>query len=406
MSKIEAMAPTAVRSPSPADAVELTVASDPSALEADWRALQADAVTTAYQTFQWAASWQKHVGAHSGVQPLIVMGRGRDGVPLFILPFGLITRHGCRVLTWLSAPHCSYGFGVFSRRFLRDPETDFSGIWRRVLDLLPKLDAIDLRNQPVDHLGHANPFACLNRSPSADRSHILNLAGSYDDLFKATHKSRTRRRLRQHERELSGMGSWRRVRAGEPDDIGRALDGMFAQKRDQLADNGIETPFDPAFQKFLHALSHRSDARIRCLYLELDGEIVATNISAVHGDVCYGLITSMASGGLRRLSPGTLAMNFSIETALEDGLSAFDFSPGEADYKARWADRAVDLFDTREALSVKGAAYCALQGGLMAARRRIKHSPRLYAAGYRIRAAAYRLRRGVRPLYGTSRADG
>lgn len=392
MSKIEAMVPTAARSPSPADALELTVASDPAALETEWRALQADAVTTAYQSFQWAVSWQDHVGGPNGVQPLIVMGRSRDGSPMFILPFGLVTKQGCRILTWLSAPHCSYGFGVFSRRFLREYGAEFADIWDRVLSLLPKVDAVDLRNQPMEHLGHANPFAALNRTPSVDRSHILNLRGSYDELFTSKHKSRTRRRLRQHEKELAGMGSWRRVHAQDAKDIDRALDCMFAQKRDQLSGNGIENPFDQAFQTFLRALSHRSDARVTCLYLELDGDIVATNITAAHGDVCYGLITSMLPGELRRLSPGTLAMNFSIETALQSGLTAFDFSPGEADYKARWADRVADLFDTRMALTLKGSLYCALQGTLIAAKRRTKQSPRLYAAGYRLRAAAYHLR--------------
>jgi len=396
MSKIEAMVPREAQSPSPADAIELTVASDPSALETEWRALQAAAVTTAYQSFQWASCWQQHVGAANGVQPLIVMGRARDGDALFILPFGLVRRQGCRVLTWLSAPHCSYGFGVFSRRFLEDATVRFDLIWDRILDLLPKIDAVDLRNQPQEHLGHANPFAALNCKPSADRSHILNLAGSYDELFKAKHKSRTRRRLRQHHKELAGAGTLRRVRAHEAHDIDRTLDCMFAQKRDQLSGNGIETPFDDTFQNFLRALSHRADARINCLYLELDGDIVATNITASQGDVCYGLITSMAPGDLRRLSPGTLAMNFSIETALEGGLTAFDFSPGEADYKARWADRAVDLFDTRMALTLKGAAYCALQGTLLSAKRRVKQSPRLYAASYRLRAAAYRLRHAAK----------
>ena len=392
MSKIEAMAARAVHAPSPADAIELTVASDPFALETEWRALQADAVTTAYQSYQWATCWQEHVGAPNGVQPLIVMGRARDGEPLFILPFGLVTRQGCHVLTWLSAPHCSYGYGVFSRRFLGQHAAQFDLIWDRILALLPRLDAVDLRNQPEEHLGHANPFAALKRTPSADRSHVLNLAGSYDELFKAKHKSRTRRRLRQHEKELAGSGTLRRTRAKDAHDIDRALDCTFAQKRDQLSGNGIETPFDEAFQNFLRALSHRADARVNCLYLELDGDIVATNITAAHGDVCYGLITSMAPGDLRRLSPGTLAMNFSIETALENGLTAFDFSPGDAGYKARWADRTVELFDTRMALTLKGAAYCALQGTLLSAKRRVKQSPRLYAAGYRLRAAAYRLR--------------
>jgi CelD/BcsL family acetyltransferase involved in cellulose biosynthesis len=53
-----------------------------------WQELiEGHAAATPYQRYEWVALWHEHVSRHQGMTPLIVVGRGGDGSPLFLWPF-------------------------------------------------------------------------------------------------------------------------------------------------------------------------------------------------------------------------------------------------------------------------------------------------------------------------------
>ena len=77
----------------------LQVHTDLAAIEGEWRALEAKADLTAFQCFDWAAKWQKHIGARNDTQPAIILGRDAEGEPLFVLPLAIERRWLARRLT-------------------------------------------------------------------------------------------------------------------------------------------------------------------------------------------------------------------------------------------------------------------------------------------------------------------
>ena len=46
-------------------------------VEDEWRRFQQSAECTAFQSFEWLAAWQRHIGARDGAVPIIVVGRFR-----------------------------------------------------------------------------------------------------------------------------------------------------------------------------------------------------------------------------------------------------------------------------------------------------------------------------------------
>ena len=278
---------------------DVTVSSNLNSCRHAWASLQGSAITTAFQSFDWLDSWQRHVGAAAGVQPVIVTGCRSDGTTAFILPFGLVRKLGCTVLTWLSCPHSNYGYAVYDRTFLERDAASFEQIWTRILTLLPKLDAIALSDQPARVQHYENPFLQLKTCASADRSYILDLDKPFDALLREKFSSRTRRRLAQHERRLDEGAHWRKVDATSDAEIERATNAMFSQKRRQLARRGITDPFSTAFEAFIRSLvacERDGERTVRCYYLECDGEIVATNFGAVENGTYFGLVTTMDEG--------------------------------------------------------------------------------------------------------------
>ena len=55
-----------------------------------WRAFEPQADGTVFQSFEWLAAWQRHIGARAGVTPAIVVGRDASGTILFLLPLSVL----------------------------------------------------------------------------------------------------------------------------------------------------------------------------------------------------------------------------------------------------------------------------------------------------------------------------
>src|SRR5262245_44085284 len=89
------------------------------ALEAEWLRFQKHAAGTFFQTSQWCKAWLDTAGQAARVRPLVVLGRNPEGDLLFILPFCIRHRQGCRVLEWMGGQQMTYGYGLYDRRFLR-----------------------------------------------------------------------------------------------------------------------------------------------------------------------------------------------------------------------------------------------------------------------------------------------
>src|SRR6266852_8460735 len=62
---------------------------DLSIVEEEWRTFEQHADGTVFQTFEWLATWQQHIGLQNGVRPAVVIGRDPRGVILFLLPLAI-----------------------------------------------------------------------------------------------------------------------------------------------------------------------------------------------------------------------------------------------------------------------------------------------------------------------------
>lgn len=390
MSQLQALAAATSQRRFATTDVDITISSDLATCRGAWRELQGRGVATPFQTYEWLAAWQHDVGAGAGIRPLIVVGRRSDGSVLFILPFGMVERHGCRVLTWLSAPHANYGCGMFAPAFLERSEEAFEAAWQQIRSLLPKVDAIVLSNQPEKLGRFDNPLLGLRTCASADRSHILDLNRPFQDIVEEKFSSRSRRRRRQIARKLADLPECRIASASWDRDVRMATRAVFALKTAQLAERGIPSPFTPSFQRFFDKLAAAECGErglLRCSFLEIEGETVAVNFGAVYNGVYHGLITAMIEERYTQLSIGACVLDHAIETAAGEDLTAFDFSSGDADYKSRWADRGMELFETHVALTAKGRLYCLGVRAALFAKRRIKRSPLLWGWAKKLRAA-------------------
>jgi CelD/BcsL family acetyltransferase involved in cellulose biosynthesis len=362
---------------------------DMGALEPLWRAFERRATCTVFQTYRWLSTWSATVGSTTGVEPAIVCTRNASGDPVLILPFGITTHRGTRILGWLGGEHANYQFGLFAPDWLDAiGRVGFEALWREIVAALPAFDLLCFADQPVAWDGRTNPFVHLPHLPSANRSHVLHLAADYEMLYAAKRSSSTRRSARKRDKRLEQDGPVEFRRPTTPRETAAALATLFSQKIPHMESIGVGDVYGPAFPNFLAALAppakdEPSPLDIRCL--TCGGETIATVLGAVGKGRYYGLILSMTDGPQRRHSPGELALRRTIEACCAMGLSEFDLSQGEAAYKAAWADDQLAQFDTLIAYTAKGHAYAAVARLTLTAKRHIKQSPRLLAAANALR---------------------
>ena len=97
--------------------LDLRIYSDLNAVETEWRRFERAADCTAFQTFDWLATWQRHIGARQGARPVIAVGRFADGEIACILPLCIVPAHLARRLCWLGQDLCDYNAPLLARDF-------------------------------------------------------------------------------------------------------------------------------------------------------------------------------------------------------------------------------------------------------------------------------------------------
>ncbi len=93
--------------------ISLRITGDLPSLKDLWETMQATVPCTAAQTYDWAHAWTQHVLGPEHREPVIVVGYGADGAPLFLWAFEMGSKFGLRVLKWLGQDHANYNMGLF-----------------------------------------------------------------------------------------------------------------------------------------------------------------------------------------------------------------------------------------------------------------------------------------------------
>ena len=356
---------------------------DLDALEAEWLEFQERAAGTFFQTYQWCSAWIATAGAAAGAEPLIVTGRDPSGELLFLLPFCIRRRSGCRILEWMGGQQMTYGYGLYDRRFLRHAAAWFAAEGWAVLAQLNDVDAIDLAEMPAVWEDHEHPMKSWFSIAGRNFSYVLRLGHDYETVYARKRSGETRRGNRKRDAKLFTAA---KIEVGSPVDRGathQLIEDMFEQQSSRLAESGIHGVFNTHERQFMHRLIDLPDHMQPVLLpycMKADGELEAVALGGLYGGGFWALISSLGSPRLRRYSPGDALLRRTIEACCSRGLRFFDFSTGSFDYKLAWADESIRLFHAVRGLTWRGYAWALLRCLTLSLKRFIKRTPFLWNA--------------------------
>lgn len=373
---------------------------DVAAITPLWTALLRDGLATPYQSPAFLEAWIDHAAGPEGVEPLIVVARDAEGLPVALLPFGVKRRFGVRVARFLGGSHVNYNMPVIRRDRLARFGRDETPRLLRAAAEAAGVDAYALSNQPFVWDGLDNPFATLPRQPSPDYGYSGPLAPSLEDHLKRFVSAKSRSNQRRKMRRFEERGTPRIYLAETQAERARLLDAYFAQKGQQFAARGVANVFErPGVRDFLaEACGAKGDAKTVDLYgFDLDDEVIAVTGGVSDGMRYCGMIISITSGEHAKYSPGEMLMNFVVEDSIRRGCRIFDLGVGAAAYKKMYCPDPEPLFESIFGVTAKGRAAAAGVAALAGVKAKIKATPWAYGLLDRFRRTTAR-RDGPDPL--------
>jgi CelD/BcsL family acetyltransferase involved in cellulose biosynthesis len=376
-------------------AIALQVCSDLGEIEPEWRTFERRADCTAFQSFDWVATWQRHIGTRNGTVPAVVLGRGGDGQLLFILQLAVETRGPVRRLTWLGSELCDYNAPLLAENFSRQVGVDqFVPLWRDIIALLASksrfgFDLVDLQKMPELVGRQRNPFLSLPVRANPSGAYVANLGDNWDQFYADKRSSATRKRERRQLKHLAEQGDIRFVDV--QDDIAHTLETLIEQKSRSFARMGVEDLFArPGYREFYRDIAANSAARelTHVSRLDVGSTIAAVNLGLRFRDCYYLVLSSYHDGEISRLGPGRAHLHELLRHAIDRGFRRFDFTIGDEPYKRDWADTEVRLYDHLASVTLRGQLVVTLTAAYRRLKRFIKQTPVLWHAFSKVRAMA------------------
>ena len=386
---------------SPSD-IRLTIHEDLVACEHEWRAFERQADCTVFQSFDWLATWQRHIGARGGMAPVIVAGRDADGDLLFLMPLAIDAGGFARRLTWLGSDLCDYNAPLLAKRFsayVNAPR--FLALWREILERLqshPRMgfDLIDFVRMPQTVGEQQNPFMQLPVALHPSGAYLAQLTDNWDKFYAAKRSSDTRRRDRTKRKKLGEIGEVRFVTPDTTQEIAQSFFTLMQQKVRLFANMGVANIFArPGYPEFYRDLATHADTRglVHISRLDVGPAPAAVNLGLVFQGCYYHVLASYDDGAVSRFGPGAAHLHELMRYAIERGCRAFDFTVGDERYKRDWYDTELKLFDYVSAARVRGFGPAAMLVVRRRVKRWIKQTPAVWSAFTRMRGMLGALRK-------------
>jgi CelD/BcsL family acetyltransferase involved in cellulose biosynthesis len=386
-------------------AIALRVHGDPREIEAEWRAFERHADCLVFQTFDWLAKLQEHIGAPKGTVPAIVCGRGPQGELLFILPLAIERRGPLRCLTFFGSELCDYNAPLLAPEFGRRVDAArFRAIWRDVVALLNAdarfhFDWIDLPKMPDAVGAQRNPFVDLDVAVHPSGAYVASLGSDWETYYTAKRSSATRKKERKQLKQLAEHGEIRFVDPSGRADIERTVDTLIAQKSRAFGRMGIEDLFNRAGYRAFYrdiATDPKLGTTIHVSRLDVGTTPAATNMGLRFRDSYYLVLSSYDDGEISRFGPGRAHLQELMRSAIAKGFRRFDFTVGDEPYKRDWSDIELKLYDYLAANTPRGRLAVAMVTAFLRTKRFIKQTPALWHAFSKARAFKASLKTSLR----------
>ncbi|TWI92635.1 CelD/BcsL family acetyltransferase involved in cellulose biosynthesis [Roseibium hamelinense] len=350
-------------------------------LEELWQDLETNGTCGPYQRLEWIRSWLTTLGQNAATRPVMVSVHAR-GRPVGLLPLAVTAKGTFQILTFAGQNYVNQNTGLWADN--AEAEFDPTELLAALRGLAGKIgaDLVQLNNLASGPGGSDNPLYLAACIPSVHPLFETALSGSFDELFRQTHKKESRKKLLRKERGLRESGAFSIEKASSSLQIETALSAFFAQRSAREKNAGIPNAFgSKAEQDFVRKLASEPDigtAPLSVWSLNVAGKVRAVFLTVRTASHLSGYAISFSEDDLSVYSPGLVLLKNVLQTEMQTGgLLALDLGIGDERYKRSWTNP-VQLKDLVCATSAKGTIALTALKALQAVKTRVRRSKKLW----------------------------
>jgi CelD/BcsL family acetyltransferase involved in cellulose biosynthesis len=361
-----------------------------------WRELEARAVLTPYQRFDWIAAVVAS-GLEPGHKPAIV-ALYDNGKPIAMLPLQVGRRFGvaCAAIIGTTISNGDWMIIDPAAQSRLGPDVLVAAL-RQARQKGLAADLVLLMSQPAQWGDIANPVMKLGSAVAPNNLYFTKLAQGEGPYIEQTLPHKRRTNIKRSMRRLTeNFGPLVLRHAQTKDEIEAYLEVFLDQRSKRFRQMGVKNIFArQSFKTFFRDAAmtgltmDRPALRIHVLYA--GDEIVATSFGAYGASHYSQYINSTTDGPAARYSLMGVMMSMLIDELRGEGIESLDMGLGDFDYKTDWT-ASQPSHDSIIAISPLGTIAAPVLGSAREAKRRVKQSPRLWAMARSVLALRSRLK--------------
>ncbi|HAO42524.1 MAG TPA: GNAT family N-acetyltransferase [Afipia sp.] len=363
--------------------------------EPRWRAFEGpDYLSTPYQRFELLDAWQQTLGKHEGVSPFIVIASNAHNQPLLLLPLVICRENGAKVARFMGGKHPTFNMALWRRDFAETvTRAELDALVSAIRGQPDGVDVLAFAQQPQRWQNILNPLALLAGQPSTNACPMMTMTPGCKPEDRIS--TSTRRRLRNKERKLQSLPSYRYSVAATDADINRVLDAFFIIKPQRMALSKLPDIFsDDATKAFVRdaclAKLPNGDRAIELHTLECDSELISVFSCVADGERFSTMFNTYTISDNARYSPGLILLRYMIDHFGDRGYRSVDFGVGSDEYKLTFCKEDEPLLDAFIPLTARGKFAALGMSSLTHAKRLVKHNPALMHMAQLLRNAISR----------------
>jgi CelD/BcsL family acetyltransferase involved in cellulose biosynthesis len=364
---------------------DVTLATDPRSLLAEWNLLEAQGHATLFQRSEWVLPWYRAAAQGGSADPLVVaVRRPSSDVVVMLLPLCRRCIRGLDVVEFADLSLSDYTAPIFAPVALLSDEEATDAMHAALAAI--RCDVMRFGKITPVVGGRRNPMLSLPGAAVGPlAAYGLALQAPFGEHASQVFDKSFHRDLKRVMRKLSAERGEPRLIVAETREQARSLfDTFLAQRSARFEAIGrMDTLATPAWRAFYANVFASSADRSfgTILALAVGDEIVAVDLAVLHNDaICLLAGSFLMEEGWRKYSLGNVLTYLEMEWATARGIKVFDLTIGAEAYKLRFGVREIPLHEWTMARSWRGAAEewaWRLKGSL-------RKRPRLHAAARRL----------------------
>lgn len=328
-------------------------------LEEQWCEFEAETAWSPFQSYGWISHWQKTVGKplHFIIPQIVVLRKGK--VLIGILPMGIRKNNGIKVLEWLGGIHSDY-MGPLLKSDYQLYFDDFQTVWKSILELIDSFDVIHFQRQPKSIGLVENPFVFNFQVEQSDLAYQAEHIGGWEKFQESKIGKKLRADSKRQIRRLNEIGKVEFKIAKSLAEEAEVIKNMIIQKRQRYVDTGLTDKLAiKEHQDFYRGLVgiEMGNYYLSCAYIKVDNVIISTHVGIVSDQCFFYLMPANDNKIWKPFSSGRLLLEYLMKWSLDLNIKIFDFTVGGEDYKKKWCNKEIKLFEYIETFNIKGVVY-------------------------------------------------